>query len=359
MFTFNDVITAGTVLVRQQIESQNWTPSGGLSGWYIGSDGTASFNNVTVRGAFHIGGPAPIPGIDGFVNGTQPQLRFNSGVTGETQGALIFADVNAGPMQPVIVMSSATTNNGQVELYLGPASTGGFGQATFATVNDTAPVGANGVKAFLNMNPDIQTRMLNGNTNATTNQALMIGAVAGQQLRISSQEIDAYTGGTTPATLFLNFSGGGISAPSWRHTGAATGAAAAVNVASTAYAPLPGVQATSVNITCPVSGILTVAIEGQVGANAAAVVNDFVALCVNITNNTQATTPFAATDNRCTTLTAEQAGALGGNISIGRTYTCSSLGNPGDSLTVAIYGRVGVANRFFVFRTELSVIPSP
>lgn len=50
MFVFDNVLTAGTVLVRQQIESQNWEPSGHTDGWYIGSDGSASFFNVNLHG---------------------------------------------------------------------------------------------------------------------------------------------------------------------------------------------------------------------------------------------------------------------------------------------------------------------
>lgn len=50
MFVFDNVLTAGTVLVRQQIESQNWESSGHTAGWFIGADGSATFNGVTVHG---------------------------------------------------------------------------------------------------------------------------------------------------------------------------------------------------------------------------------------------------------------------------------------------------------------------
>lgn len=353
---FTNPIASGLVLVRPALQSPNYVP--GVSGWAINRDGTAEFNGVTVRGALHIGGPAPLAGIDGYIQGVQPQLRFNSGVVGETLGALLFADVNAPANQPVIAFASATTNNGVVELFLGPANAGGWGQATFATSGDTAPVGANGVKSFLNANADYQTRLKNANAVATAWQALTIGDINAAHLRGSPSELQAITAASTPTPLALQPMGAGVSAPDMRAVGAASGAAAGVNVASLVYAALPGVQATSVNLPCPPSGTLIVAIAAQVFANAAAVVGDFVALCVNVVNNTAASTPFGAADTRCTTLTAELAGTPGGNLTLARTYVVGALGNPGDSLTVSIFARTGVANRFGIFRTELAVMPS-
>lgn len=49
MFLFDNVLTAGTVLVRQQIESQNYQSSGGTLGWVIEADGDATFNNVVLH----------------------------------------------------------------------------------------------------------------------------------------------------------------------------------------------------------------------------------------------------------------------------------------------------------------------
>lgn len=47
---FDEPITAGTVLVREAIQSQNYAP--GTAGWWIGSAGDAEFNNLTLRGQF-------------------------------------------------------------------------------------------------------------------------------------------------------------------------------------------------------------------------------------------------------------------------------------------------------------------
>lgn len=46
---FDEQVTAGNVLVREAIESQNYVA--GVSGWIIEADGDAEFNSVTIRGA--------------------------------------------------------------------------------------------------------------------------------------------------------------------------------------------------------------------------------------------------------------------------------------------------------------------
>lgn len=53
-FTFVTPTTVGgTVLIIERIESQNYVA--GVSGWDIAADGTAEFNNVTVRGSLITG----------------------------------------------------------------------------------------------------------------------------------------------------------------------------------------------------------------------------------------------------------------------------------------------------------------
>lgn len=47
---FDNPVTAGTVLVRQAIQSPDY--SAGVSGWTVNIDGSAEFNNLTIRGTF-------------------------------------------------------------------------------------------------------------------------------------------------------------------------------------------------------------------------------------------------------------------------------------------------------------------
>lgn len=53
---FENPLTAGTVLVREQIQSQNYTP--GSAGWVIKSNGDAEFNDVVIRGGTVVSGLA-------------------------------------------------------------------------------------------------------------------------------------------------------------------------------------------------------------------------------------------------------------------------------------------------------------
>lgn len=53
---FVNPLTAGTVLVREAIQSQNYNP--GSAGWIIEADGDAEFNDVTIRGGTVVSGTA-------------------------------------------------------------------------------------------------------------------------------------------------------------------------------------------------------------------------------------------------------------------------------------------------------------
>lgn len=48
---FSDAITAGTTLLIPAIQSPNYVA--GISGWAIFKNGTAEFNNMTIRGIFN------------------------------------------------------------------------------------------------------------------------------------------------------------------------------------------------------------------------------------------------------------------------------------------------------------------
>lgn len=53
---FVDQLVAGTVLVRSDIESQNYVA--GSAGWIVHQDGSAEFNNVVIRGGTVVSGTA-------------------------------------------------------------------------------------------------------------------------------------------------------------------------------------------------------------------------------------------------------------------------------------------------------------
>lgn len=63
---FSNPVVAGNTLVRQAIQSANY--SAGVLGWRIGRDGTAEFSQVTVRGTF-TAGSSPGQIVQATVNG--------------------------------------------------------------------------------------------------------------------------------------------------------------------------------------------------------------------------------------------------------------------------------------------------
>lgn len=75
---FENPLTAGTVLVREDIRSQDFVA--GSSGWRIQADGSAEFNDITIRGSDGV--PAVIVGPDGepqvviYSNGANGVLEF-------------------------------------------------------------------------------------------------------------------------------------------------------------------------------------------------------------------------------------------------------------------------------------------
>lgn len=77
---FRNQVVAGTSLVRDSIHSPNYVA--GTSGWTINKDGSAEFNNVTVRGGFEIGtSPSPPnPYIRGEVLAGIPTISIYDGV---------------------------------------------------------------------------------------------------------------------------------------------------------------------------------------------------------------------------------------------------------------------------------------
>lgn len=96
---FDNPLTAGTVLVREQIQSQDYVP--GVSGWVIRSDGSAEFNNITIRGGEGV--PAIIVGPEG-----EPQvIIYNNGVNGVVE----FPTGDANESSPAR-MASVVYNQG-------------------------------------------------------------------------------------------------------------------------------------------------------------------------------------------------------------------------------------------------------
>lgn len=86
-----------TVEVGGYIRSEDWdgdeAGDGSTVGWYVGGDGLAVFNEVTVRGSFKT---AETGERIEMLTTAANEIRFYSGEAGETNPGRIFVDATAG-----------------------------------------------------------------------------------------------------------------------------------------------------------------------------------------------------------------------------------------------------------------------
>lgn len=88
---FSDPVAAGEVLVRQSLQSENYVA--GVSGWRVGRNGDAEFNNVVARGDVTVGTPPKYIhiGLDGTPS-NQPEVLVRS-----TDGFVSMRSVTGTP----------------------------------------------------------------------------------------------------------------------------------------------------------------------------------------------------------------------------------------------------------------------
>lgn len=384
----------------------------------------------------------------------QAQIQFDSGAPRETERAFIFAapDPLDVTRSDFLIESNKDGDRG-LEIAMVPptviAGTPTRGTVTIGSIG-TGVAFPNGVVANLNISPEYQTIMENTNLVATGNNALVIGDEVGIHVRYSESEIQAITGGVTPAVLVLQPSGSrvDVGAPAAGHlelttssVGANNGVAGSVlvlNPLATGVVEIPnsntapsgnqalltgdpagthvrysgaeilaikagpatstlflntdtteavfaGVRSITLRhqsttnlpgftpgtayaahqsitgVFCPASGVMTAWIRFQINGNTALTAADFVFGAVQIDNTTQATTPFAASDNRGAAVGGTWLNSTTQGITVFTQITAAGCGNPGDSLTISAQFRnnSNAAGRFFtVSRMELGIIPS-
>ena len=194
---FNDDVVGGTTLIRPAIQSPDYVA--GESGWTINADGTAEFNDITIRGGETIGSdfliysgtPGPgtlilsisgVGGTDPYGNtygpgfmsyGTRLGLQYISSIL---SGELFLSQ--PGTTQPASI-SYNDLGNGQVELFLDTGMSNGVSSAgtfismvskTSASATDgeltlnSSKIEANGT--FLAENYTSGTYTMTGNANS-------------------------------------------------------------------------------------------------------------------------------------------------------------------------------------------------
>jgi hypothetical protein len=155
---FEEPITAGTVLIREDIESQNFVT--GVSGWEIRADGSAEFNNIVIRGGVSVGGasfyysgtPGPntliasiaaSDGTDPFGNGYSAGFsvydRSNLKYASLQSGIMYLGSLNGGTAAPVINDGAFIQADPADQLRLVAAPSGTFTALTSTTYQAGAP----------------------------------------------------------------------------------------------------------------------------------------------------------------------------------------------------------------------------
>lgn len=167
--TFNNPVVGGLTLIRDSIRSSNYTP--GASGWSINRDGSAEFNNITIRGGTVISGTAlyyngtpaannltfsisSVSGTDSFGN------SYPAGFASHNVGSTVYHQDNSGN----ITIGASGASNYQFH----PSSGGTFMQAYDSNGDLALNFDVdNGVLTMLD-NTNSQYIQFNSTTNDTT-----------------------------------------------------------------------------------------------------------------------------------------------------------------------------------------------
>jgi hypothetical protein len=208
MFVFDNVMFAGTVIVRDQMESQNYEPSNGTDGWALLANGDAFLNDVTIRGMFSTG-PAGSPHIiiaDSAAppfNGV-PRILLYSGDPQEILPAAVANFQNAGVSWFEIDTSDDGFGINQI-VGIPPQSAVSSGGWLFATTASGSDIG------HVELDTDMQLRILNQNNTSlsSTNHGFQVGPTNSFNIAVSDAQIQKRNNGAASA-LLLNEDGGNV-----------------------------------------------------------------------------------------------------------------------------------------------------
>lgn len=229
---FRNGILAGTTLVRERINSPDYVA--GSSGWTINKDGSAEFNDLSLRGSITITGDAQssnyIPGVSGWILRSDGTAEFNGNVdiesgtvVGDIQSSNYVLDVAGWQVRSngtaqfngnVDIESAVVTGSIQSENYVanstgwklnddGEAEFNGVfltgtvdGKVHTGSLVDTTETVVNNQRAVANANPQ-NTPQIAGHAYQAIVTVSVTGAVVGNRARFR-----LYNGSvpTTPGT---------------------------------------------------------------------------------------------------------------------------------------------------------------
>ena len=212
---FQDGATTASITVDTGgwIRSQNYSP--GSTGWTIDPDGSAEFDNVTVRGdlqANSVTGWLTTSGTAGMRSGSSGE-RFQ--VNGSDHSIKFYTNDATSETPAIIDVTDLITNNQQQLTVAAPqhGTSGGSWNAQLKLKGRTNATGS--VVEMSGDVVDISTGYLRigggTDTSLSANSGRMIiGAVAGVHLSLDNNEIQAKATGTTSSNLIINQNGGNI-----------------------------------------------------------------------------------------------------------------------------------------------------
>lgn len=150
MIQFDNPVTAGVVLVRSAIQSPDYAT--GTSGWSVNIDGSAEFNNLTIRGEFL--GTQFILNADGaFFYDSAPALNHLTFSIASDQGT----DPVGNAYIPGFVAYDVGSHTGPIEyiqMIQGTIFIGDISGGVFQSQSDAATFGSSVQRAFMNSGLD-------------------------------------------------------------------------------------------------------------------------------------------------------------------------------------------------------------
>lgn len=163
---FQNPILSGTTLTREAIQSPNYTP--GILGWTINRDGSAEFNNITIRGGTVEGGVAL------YYNGT-PALGNLVGSIAAAAGVDQFGNAYLAGFTSYGTDGSFVESweNGAAQTDYQPPNeaTHSFAAAEINAQSFVEPVGSGSISTSLVINGPSDNNVPGGDTNSSISLA--------------------------------------------------------------------------------------------------------------------------------------------------------------------------------------------
>lgn len=160
---YRNSIVAGTALVRDAINSPGYIP--GVSGWTINKDGTAEFNDLSLRGSLVVTGSASssnyVAGTSGWTLNSNGSAEFNGNVDmmdGRVTGTLESANYAVGSSGWSLNSAGSAEFNGNVNMLSGTV-TGAMRSTNYVAGNSGWSLNSNGTAEF---NGNIVTALTDG-----------------------------------------------------------------------------------------------------------------------------------------------------------------------------------------------------